>query len=192
MAHKKHYNEKLDYGSFYHIYNRSIDRQLLFKSEENYLFFLNQYNKYLTPFVDTYAYCLLGNHFHFLIRIKEENPLNVFDINEKSAHDIIAHQLQKFFQSYAMAFNKQHKRIGSLFQKPFKRTWVDKEDYLIKIINYIHFNPQKHGLIDDFRNWKWSSYKRMLIDKPTSLKKEKVIEWFGDKEGYINFHNNMD
>ena len=91
-----------------------------------------------------------------------------------------------------MAFNKQHKRTGSLFQKPFKRTWVDKEDYLIKIIHYIHFNPQKHGLIDDFRNWKWSSYRRMLIDKPNSLKKEKVIEWFGDKEGYINFHNNMD
>jgi len=143
MADKKHHNQKLEYGSFYHIYNRTIDKQLLFRSDENYLFFLNQFNKYLTPFVDTYAYCLLGNHFHILIRIKDEEFLSsVNELQEKSAHDIIAHQLQKFFQSYAMAFNKQHQRIGSLFQKPFKRSLIDTENYLTKTIHYIHANPK--------------------------------------------------
>ncbi|WP_316806186.1 hypothetical protein [Pedobacter agri] len=190
MADKKHYNQKLEYGSFYHIYSRTIDKQLLFRSDENYLFFLNQYNKYLTPFVDTYAYCLLGNHFHILIRIKDEEFLSsVNEIQEKSAHDIIAHQLQKFFQSYAMAFNKQHQRIGSLFQKPFKRSLIDTENYLTKTIHYIHANPQKHGLIADFRKWKWSSYHRILIDKPSFLQKDRVIKWFGGKESYIKFHN---
>ncbi|MCZ4223894.1 hypothetical protein [Pedobacter rhodius] len=186
MAKKEHYHEKLECGSFYHIYNRTIDKQLMFKSNENYTYFLKQYNKYLTPFVETYAYCLLGNHFHLLIRIKDELTLNILG---KSAHDIVAHQFQKFFQSYAMAFNKQNTRVGSLFQKPFKRTIIDSEDYFTQMVFYIHANPEKHGLLEDFRDWRWSSYERILIDKPSNLKKDEVINWFGDRADYFNFHS---
>ena len=189
MAEKQHYHQKFEYGSFYHIYNRSIDKQLMFRSDENYRFFLKQYDKYLTPLVETYAYCLLGNHFHMLIRIKEVDKLDMINLQVKSAHDLVAHQLQKFFQSYAMAFNKQHDRVGSLFQKPFKRSLIDSEEYLTKIISYIHFNPQKHGLIKDFYDWRWSSYNRILIDRPSNLKKKEVIEWFGNRESYIQFHH---
>ncbi|RDC56724.1 hypothetical protein DU508_05840 [Pedobacter chinensis] len=135
------------------------------------------------------AYCLLGNHFHILIKIKEESDIEFVNIADKSAHDLVAHQFQKFFQSYAMAFNKQHARIGSLFQKPFKRVLINSEEYFTKIIFYIHANPQQHGLTTDFRDWQWSSYKRILIDKPSSLKKGEVIEWFGNKESYIQFHD---
>ncbi|KIA94610.1 hypothetical protein OC25_09465 [Pedobacter kyungheensis] len=189
MAYKEHYHQKLEYGRFYHIYNRTIDKQLMFRSDENYQYFLKQYDKYLSPVFDTFAYCLLGNHFHILIKVKEESEFTGKDALGKSCHDIVAHQLQKFFQSYAMAFNKQHKRIGSLFQKPFKRTHIDSDEYLTRMIIYIHANPEKHKLITDFRNWRWSSYQRILIDRPTNLKKSEVIDWFGSKDNYIECHN---
>jgi len=187
MAIKDHYHQKLEYGCFYHIYNRTIDKQPMFKNDGNYVFFLNQYDKYLSAVLDTYAYCLLGNHFHLLIRVKDKNDIRSVEVQDKTAHEILAHQLQKFFQSYAMAFNKQHERIGSLFQKPFKRTKIDSDEYFTRIIFYIHANPE-HGIIDDFRSWQWSSYNRILIEKPSSLKKKEVINWFGDKEDYIQYH----
>ena len=62
-------------GSYYHIYNRSINHEPLFREDENYRFFLRQYKYYLHEHVDTYAYCLMSAHFHFAIRVKERSPL---------------------------------------------------------------------------------------------------------------------
>lgn len=88
-----------------------------------------------------------------------------------------------------MAFNKQHERIGTLFQTPFKRAEINKDDYFTSLVYYIHANPQLHGLIKDFREWEWSSYKRILIDKPTNLKKKEILDWFGGKGRYTKFHD---
>lgn len=66
MAKIEHYYTKFEEGKFYHIYNRSIDRQLLFKSDANYSFFLKKFDQYLSSVLDVYAYCLLENHFHLL------------------------------------------------------------------------------------------------------------------------------
>lgn len=106
-------------------------------------------------------------------------------------HDIVSKQLRIFFQSYALAFNIQHKRIGTLFQTPFKRAEINDEFYLSKLIYYIHANPQKHKLITDFRDWKWSSYNRILIDTDTKLKKQEVLDWFGGKAEYLKFHSEI-
>jgi REP element-mobilizing transposase RayT len=192
MASTEHYYTKLEEGHFYHIYNRTVDKKPMFKSEGNYEFFLKQYDQYLSPVLDTYAYCLLINHFHLLVRISPD--LTTFRklsnlTTDKTTHDIVSHQFRKFFQSYAMAFNKQQERIGTLFQTPFKRALVDNDQYLTYLVYYIHANPQLHGLIDDFRDWKWSSYARILIDKPSKLKKQEVLDWFGNKDGYIKFHS---
>jgi REP element-mobilizing transposase RayT len=161
----------------------------MFKNEANYEFFLKQYDKYLSEYVDTYAFCLLGNHFHLLISIKDF-PLSIED-KDKSIHEIVSHQFRKFFQSYSMAFNKQHDRIGTLFQTPFKRALVDNDTYFTRLVYYIHANPQLHEIIDNFREWKWSSYQRIMIDKPTKLMKNEVLNWFGDKHDYVNFHQNV-
>jgi len=72
MAHTAHYYTKFDTGNFYHVYNRSVDRKPMFQNDDNYRFFVQQYDFYLSAIVDTYAYCLLGNHFHLLIRVKED------------------------------------------------------------------------------------------------------------------------
>ncbi len=192
MAYTEHYFTKFEESSFYHIYNRSVDKKTMFKNDGNYEYFLRKFDQYLSPLLDTYAYCLLGNHFHLLIRvhdvINEQKVKNITSITEKTTHEIISEQFRSFFLSYAKAFNKQHNRIGTLFQTPFKRALIDTDEYFTQLIYYIHANPQLHGLTNDFKEWKWSSYGRMLIDNPTKLKKEAVLNWFGNKERYKQYH----
>jgi hypothetical protein len=90
-----------------------------------------------------------------------------------------------------MAFNKQHQRVGTLFQTPFKRSLVNEDEYLTQLIYYIHANPQLHGLVNDFRNWNWSSYKRILKDNPSKLKKKEVIAWFTDLTHFQKCHEEL-
>ena len=183
MAHLEHYHTKFEQGKFYHIYNRSIDKKLLFKSSENYEFFLRRWVKYMGECFDVYAYCLIGNHYHFLVNVR-------FFETAGSTHDYIAHNLQRLFQSYALAFNLQHSRTGTLFQKPYKRVHVDSDEYVGKLIHYIHNNPQKHEVIYDFRNWKWSSYNAILNKNRQIVSPLKVINWFGGIDEFKLFHLN--
>ncbi|MDX2190245.1 MAG: hypothetical protein SFY32_10300 [Bacteroidota bacterium] len=166
----------------------------MFHNSGNYVYFLKKYDEYLSPVLDTYAYCLLGNHFHLLVRIKPISDLTTFKKFDHSkllnltAHDIVSHQFRKFFQSYSMAFNKQSNRIGTLFQTPFKRAVVNNEQHFNNLVYYIHTNPKRHDLVDDFKDWEWSSYERILIEKPTKLKKNEVLNWFGNKNEFVKFH----
>ena len=198
----EHYFTRFTEGNFFHVYNRSVDRKPLFKNEGNYSFFLNKFDKYLSPVLDIYAYSLLVNHFHFLVSVKKnllEVDLTTFkklsNANEHyqdiTVHDIVSHQFRKFFQSYAMAFNKQQNRIGTLFQTPFKRALIDQQQYLNQLVYYIHTNPQYHKLTNDFRSWNWSSYNKILNDKQSKLKKKEVLQWFGNKEMYLLYHSGM-
>jgi len=194
MAHTEHYHTKFEEECFYHVYNRSVDKKPMFKSDRNYKFFIKKFDAYLSPVLDTYAFCLLGNHFHLLVKVRHSKDLSTFEKltnqepNKKSIHDLVSHQFRKFFQSYAMAFNKEQSRTGTLFQTPFKRALVDKDEYFNKLIYYIHANPQIHGLTNNFKFWQWSSYNRIIIDKESHLQKEAVLDWFGGKQNYIDFH----
>lgn len=191
MAKIEHYHTKFEEGKFYHIYNRAIDRQLMFKSVENYSYFIKRFDFYLSDIIQVYAYCLLDNHFHFLIRIvddlKQIKKLKQIK-TDLSIHEIVSKQFRLFFQSYAMSFNKQHNRIGTLFQTPFKRVLIEDFSHLTHLIFYIHSNPQKHNLINDFRNWRWSSYVRLISDAETKLFRKEVMELFGEKSQFVDFH----
>ena len=206
MSKTAHYYTKFEENQFYHIYNRTVDRHPLFCNEGNYAFFLQRYDAYLSPVIDTYSYCLLGNHFHLLIRVRSLEDLTKFvdlvnvpqdlttfqklsNLKNKTPHQIVSHQFQKFFQSYAMAFNKQQGRVGTLFQTPFKRVLVNSDAYFMQLVYYIHANPTHHNMLQDFREWKWSSYQRTLMDNLSKLKKAEVLAWFADKDGFIKFHN---
>ena len=190
MAIVEHYYTKFEEEKFYHIYNRSIDKKPMFCNDGNYEYFLKKYDAYLSAVIDTYAYCLLGNHFHLLVRIKDLTTFKKLSNlpDNKSIHDIVSHQFRKFFQCYAMSFNKQQNRTGTLFQTPFKRVLVKDDSYFGRLIYYIHANPETHQLIKDFREWKWSSYQSMLIEKKTQLKKQQVFEWFGNKHLFEKYH----
>ncbi|MCY7351243.1 MAG: hypothetical protein LH606_11340 [Cytophagaceae bacterium] len=207
MAKLSDYYTLLEPGYYFHIYNRSVNGGDLFVDRGNYDFFLRRYDSYLSDFVETYAFCLLKNHFHLLIRVREwaailttfESKLatgidlttfqKLSNLGPNSPHsDVISHQFQKFFQSYAMAFNKQQGRYGTLFQTPFKRSRIDTDAYLTQVIYYIHANPQKHGIIQDFRTYEWSSYHRIIESRPSKLCKADVLNWFGGEEPYLRYH----
>ena len=192
MAKTEHYFVQFEAGKCYHVYNRSVDRKPMFKNDGNYLYFLKQYDAYVSEVLDTLVYCLLGNHFHLLVRIKDLDPIRkqTPKLKSKSDHEIVSHQFKRFFQSYAMAFNKQHDRIGTLFQTPFKRVEINNDAYFTNMINYIHTNPQIHGMVDDFRDWPWSSYHSILSYKQTKLKREEVIAFFGSVEDFKKQHHN--
>ncbi len=194
-------NQPLAADCIYHIYNRGINSENLFKEERNYEYFLTKYSQYLSPVVDTFAYCLLKNHFHILIRVKDHETLNSFynslatSKSKKtveglhSADFIVSKQFARLFSSYSQAINKAFGRTGSLVETPFKRIEVTNDHYFIHLIWYIHFNPQKHGFVKDFREYPHSSYKAHLADGITKLNREEVIFWFGNKKGYSNFHH---
>ena len=163
-------------NGIYHIYNRGNGNEKLFYEKENYYYFLRQYDKFISELVDTFAFCLLPNHFHLLVRIKHANP------------EIITETFRKFFISYSMSVNKQQQRRGSLFKRGFKRKLIEDEKYLYAVVYYIQANPVHHGLVDNLTNYNYSSYGILAGEKETKLKKKTVIDWFGSKEKFIDFH----
>ncbi len=166
--------EVLEKDNFYHIYNKGINGTTIFNSDENKMFFLNQLSKYLVDKISIFAYCLMDNHYHLVIRIDEEEK-------------IVTQSFSNFFNSFAKSFNKQNNRTGSLFEKHFKRKRLESEEYIRYLIIYVHLNP-KHHLNIDFENYKFSSYKTFLSNKETKIKRDEVIELFGDVENFIFCH----
>jgi len=92
------------------------------------------------------------------------------------------------FNAYTKAFNIKYNRTGKLFQERFKRKMVDSDSYFSELIFYIHSNPQKHKFLKDFRSYTYSSFPIILSDKPTKLKREEVLKWFGGKEFFEGYH----
>jgi hypothetical protein len=164
--------EILEEDKIYHIYNKGINGETIFISEENKKYFLKLYLKYNQNIVDTFAYCLMDNH--FVIRVN----------NEKE----ITQALSNFFNAYAKAFNKQQNRTGSLFEKHFKRIQIKNEEYLKNIIQYVHLNP-KHHLDINYKNFIFSSYQTFLSDKPTNLLRNEIISWFENIDNFIYCHD---
>lgn len=177
---------------FYHIYNCGINGDVIFRTARNYQFFLNRLKKYLIDVCDIYAYCLMPNHFHLLVKIKSDKELNHIPTSDQSddekglhaSQNLFSKQFSKVFNSYSQAFNKENNRHGALIESPFKRRLITSEEYLIKCIIYIHQNPNS----EDFKNYDYSSYKTILSNSTTSVKRNEVIEMFDDRENFILCH----
>ena len=169
----------LEPGKFYHIFNRGNNRENLFKEGRNYSYFLNLYFEHIDSVVDTFTYCLMKNHFHLLVRIKDTQK------SDRSASQIFSN----FFNAYSKSINKTYARTGALFQRPFGRIKVNSDSYLTQLVYYIHFKPQKHGYTSNFRDYQYSSYRIFLSSEQTKLRKDEVLLWFGGRERFIEFHN---
>ena len=185
--------EPLQYGSYYHIYNRGNNQENIFVEKRNYAYFLDLYTKYILPIADTYAYSLLRNHFHFVVRIKEEGEVdrqNLTGLGDLSGLPLglPSQQFSNLFNAYAKSINKAYHRSGALFQRPFGRKIVTGEAHLAHLIKYIHFNPQKHSFVDDFREWEYSSYQALSSSAPSKLNRAYVIKLFGSLEVFIDEH----
>jgi len=178
----------LEPGKYYHIYNRGNNRENIFREDRNYHYFMQLYGKYIAPVADTFAYCLLRNHFHFLVRVKTGRVSETRPV--LTAPDV-SRAFNNWFNAYAKAINKAYQRTGSLFERPFSRIEVTSDRYFLALINYIHHNPQKHGFVADFREYPYSSYQAVLSTKPTRLQRDEVLEWFGGSARFEESHRAM-
>lgn len=172
---------------------RANNKEKLFNVERNYHFFLEKWQKYLDDFINVWAYCLMPNHFHFLVRVKkvEELKLLLQDSKVQRISDLVSNQFRKLFISYTKSFNKTYDRTGSLFQKPFKRIEVDTKNYLKHLIHYIHHNPIHHGFVENYENWPYSSYLAIINESHTKIKRQRVLNLFGGKEPFLSYHEKM-
>ncbi len=161
---------------YYHLYNRGNNRENIFFETKNYLYFLKLISQHCLPWIDIYSYCLLPNHFHFILKIKNEDHLPIDYKNGKKA----LHQpFSNCFNAYSKAINKSYMRSGSLFQEHLKRIEITSPDYLQNLIIYVNTNPDKHEIAHSF-NYRFSSYQSLITNKNSHICREEVIELFGD------------
>lgn len=175
-------------GEYYHIYNRGNNREQIFFTDFNYNFFLNKIKSLILPFAHVYCYCLLPNHFHLFIRIKSITEFLPANNRLATAEQIVSNQFRKLFISYSQLINNQQNRTGSLFEKNFRRKPISNDAYFSYLVFYIHSNPEKHGLIDDYQNYIYSSFSKIGIHKHPWLNEEELISWFGTIKEFHTFH----
>lgn len=186
------YHAKFEEGQYYHIYNRTNGNDLLFLQEGNYIFFLNKWKEYISPYFNTYAYCLMSNHFHFVLSVRQIDN----DFKEKavlegqiSINVFLEDQFKRFFNCYAAAFNKQQNRHGSLFQKRFKRVLIYSNEVLRDKICYVHHNPIHHDMSPYYETWRYSSYMAYTTKRQTTIDRHKGLSLFnGTVEDFTEGH----
>lgn len=213
--------EKLEAGRFYHIYNHAVGKLDLFKDAQNYEHFLSLYDKYISPVADTYAWVLMKNHFHVMVRIKEgivykysnaDRSINAVRFEEVKWQTVALDNLtasegpvsvndrktpkphlhfSHLFNSYSKYANEFHQTTGALFERPFKRKLIDTDEYLRQVILYIHCNPVLHGFCSHPLEYPWSSYLTCVSVKPTRLHRETVLGWFNGEANFKQKHTDI-
>jgi putative transposase len=137
----------------------------------------------------------MPNHLHFLVRIKDEAVLETtfgkFETFQK-LEARLSKQFANLFSSYTQAINKMYSRKGSLFIPNFKRKQIEEDAYLTNTVIYIHRNPSHHKIMQDYTAWCYSSYRAILSDKVTLIRRDEVLEWFGNREEFIKLHEQTD
>ena len=135
-------------GSYYHVYNRGNRKQNIFLTRRDYERFLGKALKYKGKFgVAIMCYCLMPNHFHFLLKQNTDIPITSF--------------MLRLGTSYAKYFNIKYEQVGSLFQSRFRAKWIETDEYLLHLSRYIHRNPKEILLSTpgvELADYKWSSY----------------------------------
>jgi len=202
---------KLEYNKCYHIYSRANGRENLFVAEADYTRFLNLYEKYIETIADTYAFCLMKNHFHLLVKIKDKDDIGYYKtLNTDKPDDPARFQtttclnnteaLSKaqrpnpvkhfahLLNAYTKYFNARYQRHGNLFERPFKRKLIENQAYFRRVVVYIHTNPVHHLFCDDPIDYPWSTYKSIVSVKPTKVNRHAVLGVFDDLGTFKQLH----
>lgn len=162
-------------NTFFHVYNRGVNKGKIFFSEENYLYFLKKLKKYQDQFqVIIVCYCLMPTHFHLLLK------------------QLAPYAISKFIglslNAYAKAINKQQKRSGHLFEGKYKMKLVAQDNYLIHLSRYMHLNPVLSGLAASPEDWVFSSYRDYIALRSGKLPEPTIIlDYFDSIEAYKKF-----
>jgi putative transposase len=181
----------------YHVYNHAIGKSNLFFEPDNYEYFLDLYKKHIFPFTRLFAFCLMPNHFHFVLKIgnaeliEEFIKSNEYKLTAKkfdNPNNLICHLFGNLFNAYAKGINKRYNRKGSLFVASVRRKMVLEEDYLRQLIIYVNLNPLHHEVAQEIEEWPHSSIRHILhknsfvVDYPISL------SFFNSAEEFIKLH----
>lgn len=153
----------------YHIYNRGNNKQAIFLSEADYLLFLRKTRQELAPYCNILCWCLMPNHFHFLIQATEKS-CELLKAYGGKPMQVLASKIGLFLSSYTQLQNKQAERTGSLFQQRTKAKSVlemmqaenfcgSQGQYIVNLMHYIHQNPLRAQMINKMEDWVWSSFR---------------------------------
>jgi putative transposase len=159
-------------GALYHILSRGNDRCDIFLGDDDYELFLNVLEEMSDRFeVDIFAYVLMGNHYHLLIRTNQQN---------------LSKSMQWVGTTYTRRVKLKHYRSGHLFQGRFKSILVQNDAYLIKLSCYIHRNPLRAGLVNRLADYRWSSYRSYAYKaNPIRwLNTDRILSQFNGKDSY--------
>ena len=157
----------------YHIMMRGINQQIIFEDEEDNEKFISTLKTYeAVSGYKLFAYCLMHNHIHLLIKVENEELELIF---------------KRICGSYAYWYNWKYRRIGHLFQDRFKSEEVEDEKYLLTVLRYIHRNPINAGVCDKIDEWKFSSYNE-IISENSQLIDTNYIYSIIAKEQFIEFN----
>ena len=180
---------------YYHLYNRAHGNEIMFYNDDNYSFFLRKFKQFVSPVAHVACFCLMPNHYHFLILTKniEEIQWDKLNMEPKELspgeyNQLIIHQITKLQISYTIALNNQRKRKGGLFMNPFQRKAISGFQYLLELVIYIHNNPIKSGICKSPEKWKFSSYRYFILKKPSWFPLIKTTEWFSSIENFTEIH----
>lgn len=182
------YHDKFEPETFFHIYNHAVGNENLFRNNENFRYFLKKYDEYTNNILETFVYCLMPNHFHLLVKIKPLGELQKLPKFSANTHEFVMQKLSNLFNAYAKAYNRRYERKGALFLDFTKRIAVKDDAYFTTLINYIHQNPIHHGFCKTLDEWEYSSYHACLSEAKSKVKREQVLEWFGSKNAFQQYH----
>jgi REP element-mobilizing transposase RayT len=184
----------------FHIWTHANGDENLFRSEANYLYFLKRYNEYVHPISDTYAYCLMPNHLHLMLRFKKQQEL--CELIRKKKKDptlqgfgtlggwskFISQQFSNMLNGYTQSYNRMYGRKGSLFIPNFRRKEINSEDYFGRLVVYIHNNPVYHGFVEEPGDWLYSSWHSYKKNCKTHINTAEVLQWFGGFNRFSELH----
>lgn len=198
--------EKLQPNCSYHIFNHANGFENIFTVDDNYRFYLDKYQQYILPIAETYAYCLLPNHFHLVVRIRRKEVIEEVYRNFKSTNFskfpnlekvevtdnmieyYISKQFANLFSCYTQSFNKVNKRRGSLFLKNFRREPIENKAYFLNAVIYTHRNPVHHAFCDRYTDWSYTSFCEIKERNSQMIEVEKLLRMFGGRESFIDLH----
>lgn len=153
-------------NAFYHVFNRGINKQEIFRSEADYVFFLKKLNDLKYKYDHSvYALCLMPNHFHLSIQTRKVT---------------ISKIMSSLTTSYSMYFNRIYRHFGPVFQNRFKSILVENDSYFIKLSQYIYLNPVKAGLVEDPMLYKFSTIREAVGKEPLNFLDQDIVRLIGE------------
>jgi REP element-mobilizing transposase RayT len=173
-------------NAIYHIYNQGNNREKIFFQERNYIYFLDKAKVQIQKHADILCYCLMPNHYHFLIQTKESAANNI-KVGSVEMPEIL-NSIRNFQSTYTKGVNKQEGRSGALFRPKAKLKVVENadENYPFIAFHYIHQNPLKAALVSKMEDWKYSSFNEYLKgeDGVCNSRLAKDVIDFGNEDFY--------